>query len=109
MTRYSIRVSPAAADRVADYAEFIAERSGSVDIARRWVDRVYSAIDSLAYWPRRFAFAEENDHLDYEIRRLIVGRHLVLYTVDDEDLLVKVIGFRHGSRLPRPEELPEKP
>jgi hypothetical protein len=41
------------------------------------------------------------------VRRVIVGNHLLLFTVDEADRQVWVIGFRHGSRLPRPEDLPD--
>ncbi|TWT89983.1 hypothetical protein Mal64_03650 [Pseudobythopirellula maris] len=57
--------------------------------------------------PRRFGLAEENSHREYEIRRLLIGNHLALDTIDDETCSVHVIGFRPSRRLPRPNDLPE--
>jgi len=41
----------------------------------------------------------------YEIRRLLIGDYILLYTIVEETRTVWVIGFRHGSRLPRPDNL----
>jgi plasmid stabilization system protein ParE len=106
MIRYRVQVSPTAALQIGTYGIYIAEQSGSAEIAQRWIDRVYMELDTLSDWPRRFELAEENAHRDYEIRRKLIGKYLALYTVDDESHVVRVIGFRHGSRLPRPDELP---
>ena len=106
MTEYSVAVSPLAAEKIAEYAYYIATRSGSARIAERWIDRVYATIQRLRYSPHRFEYAEENSHRDYDIHRQIIGEYLALYTIDDEIKSVNVIGFRHGRRLPRAEELP---
>lgn len=106
MSNFTVVVAPVAAEKIAQYGNYIAEQSGSVEVAQRWVDRVYDAIETLEVFPRRFALAEEDAHRSYEIRRLIFGNYLALYTIDDVRKTVKVVGFRHGARLPRPDELP---
>lgn len=69
---------------------------------------VYAELRSLDHAPRRNALAEEDRYRDYEIRRPIIGHYLALYTVDDAASVVHIIGFRHGSRLPRLGDLPDK-
>ena len=61
---------------------------------------------SLEQWPRRAAKAEEDAYVEYEVRQLIVGNHLVLFTVDDDSRTVWIIELRHGHRRPRPRDLP---
>jgi len=107
MTRYTVRVSVLAAEKISEYGFYIAEQSGSVEIAERWLAQVYAAIDKLHYSPRRFVFAEENAHRDYGIHRQIIGKYLALYTIVEDTQTVLVIGFRHGHQLPRLDELPE--
>jgi len=51
--------------------------------------------------------AEEDQHRDYPIHRRIIGNYLALYTVDEEQSTVRVIGFRHGRQLPRLGQLPQ--
>lgn len=109
MTRYFVFVGPAAAERIDQYAQYIAQQSGSAEVARRWVRQVYDAMATLETFPRRFELAEENAHRDYEIRRLILGNYLALYTIDDARGTVSIVGFRHASRLPQVDELPKEP
>ena len=104
---YKVCVSSFAADQIAEYGAYIAEKSGFDEIANRWMYLVYEVMQKLHYMPRRFTFAEENQYRDYDIHRQIIGDYLALYTVNDETMTVQIIGFRHGRKLPRPDELPE--
>jgi mRNA-degrading endonuclease RelE of RelBE toxin-antitoxin system len=104
---YHVIVTPMVGDKILEYGRYIAEQSGSLKVAEKWIGRIYAAIDALDVFPRRFNLAEEDEHRDYEIRCKVIGNYLVLYTIDDTKQTVTVIGFRHGHRLPRPEELPE--
>ena len=108
MTLYEVSVAPHASDRIAEYGNFIADQSGSVELARRWMAKVYSQIRSLSYFPQRHSFAEENQFRDYEIRCQIIGNYLALYTIDQERNEVQVLSFRHGRQLPSAEGLPSK-
>jgi hypothetical protein len=38
-----------------------------------------------------------------------VGSHLLLYTTDESRHTVRIVGLRHGHRLPRPGDLPSPP
>ncbi|MGF1632247.1 MAG: hypothetical protein ACFCVE_00195 [Phycisphaerae bacterium] len=67
---------------------------------------MYEAIDTLDFLPRRCNLAEEDAHRPYEVRRLILGRHLILFTIDDATGTVYILGLRHGARLTRPDPLP---
>ena len=104
---YRVIVTPIVGDKILEYGRYIAEQSGSLQVAEKWIGGVYAAIDTLDVFPRRFNLAEEDEHRDYEIRRKVIGNYLALYHIDDAEKKVTVIGFRHGHRLPRPEELPE--
>ena len=107
MNAFSVIVTPVVTEKIDEYASHIAEQSGSVEIAERWIDRVYDAVETLSMFPRRFGLAEEDAHREYEIRRLIIGDYLAAYTIDDAKKTVMVVGFRHGARLPQPEDSPE--
>ena len=73
--------------------------------AKRWLERVWDAVDSLEKLPRRAAKAQENDYVAYEVRQLVVDSHLLLFTVDDDKRTVWIVGLRHGHRRPRPHDL----
>ncbi len=105
MKHFQVVVSPKTHQQISEYAHYIAESSGSNVVAERWANQVYDSIDRLEYFPRRFGLAEEDAHRDYAIHRQILGNYLALYTIDDESQIVRVIGFRHGKRLPRLDDL----
>lgn len=65
--------------------------------AARWVAEVEAAIATLGASPRRCGLAPEGASIeDFEIRRLIVGRYRVLFTVQAQTVFV--LRVRHGSR-----------
>ncbi|MBI5850364.1 MAG: type II toxin-antitoxin system RelE/ParE family toxin [Planctomycetes bacterium] len=108
MTTYTVQVTDAAWRAIRVEARYIAVEKRQPSTAQRWLEKVWDAVESLERWPRRFARADEAALVDYEIRRAVVGQHLLLFTVDDSCRQVTVIGFRHGHRLPRSDELPEQ-
>lgn len=105
---YRVLITESARSQVITQAPYIAEISQSLAIAQRWLQKVYDAADTLARFPHRCALAQENDFRDYEIRRLLVDDYLLLFTILEKQRNVVVIGFRHGSRLPQPAELPKR-
>jgi plasmid stabilization system protein ParE len=105
MSRYTVELTEAALSAIAEQARYIAVDAQAPLNARRWLERIWDAVDSLERWPCRASLAEEDAYVEYEVRQLIVGRHLILFTVDDEHRTIWVIGFRHGHRRPRPGDL----
>ena len=65
--------------------------------AVRWRDFVCRRGDSLDFLPGHCPLAEEDALRPYEIRRLIYGRHPILFTIDEPAAIVYVIGLRHGA------------
>ncbi len=109
MTTYAVEVTAVALDAIARQARYIAVGAKAPLNAARWLERVWDAADSLEHFPRRAPLAEEDAYVEYEVRQLIVGTHLLLFTVDDEGRRVWVLGLRHGRRLADPEALAERP
>ena len=106
--RYTVKLSVTVVEQITEYARFVAEQRRAPENAQRWLERVYDAIETLDRMPQRCDLAPENAHRPYEIRRLLIGQYLALFTIDEAKRAVHVIGFRHGYRLPRPGELPAK-
>jgi mRNA-degrading endonuclease RelE of RelBE toxin-antitoxin system len=79
--------------------------SGVTLNASRRLEQVWDVIDDLEHMPSLHNLAPENAFVSYEMRRALVGDYMILFTIDDDKHRVTVIGFRHGSRLPRPDDL----
>lgn len=67
-----------------------------------WFDGLCDAIESLAEFPERCAFAPESALRDKGVRRLLYGGghsvYRILYRVKDES--VQVLTIRHARRRP---------
>ncbi len=109
MTRYKVVVTAEATDRIVEHAEYIATQSGSWQVAEDWVQRVYDVIASLDSMPDRFALAEESRRTGGKLRRILIGKYVANYLVDENDRVVRVVSFRHGAQLPKREDLPKDP
>jgi hypothetical protein len=108
MKTYRVIVAPVAAKSIGECARYIAEVGRKPETAAKWVERVYERIASLEAFPQRHTLAQENGQRNYEIRQQIIGNYVVLYSIDEAQAEVHVVGFRQGQRLPRPQDLPER-
>ena len=98
--RYRVEFSPRAEQDVDDYITHIADESKDLDVAARVLRRIMRATNGLNTFPRRCAKAPEDELTDYEVRMLIVGSLLLLYNVNDDTRLVKIVAAPHGRQLP---------
>ena len=106
---YRVIITPEALAGVEQFLDYIAIEKQSPQNAERWWRKALSLIETLDHFPQRGPLAPEDASRDCTIRMLIVDRCLFLYTVIEDEQTVRVIGFRHGSQLPRSEELPDQP
>ena len=107
--KYAVEITDVAFELIRAQARYIAIECQAPLNASRWLEQVWDAIDGLEEMPNRHNLAPENDYKPYEVRRVLVGDYLILFTIDQSAGKVWVIGFRDGSRLPRPDELPSAP
>lgn len=105
---YRIIISDSALSRIADQARYIAIQEEAPEVARLWLCRVLAAADSLETFPRRCPRAEEDFVAPMEVRALDIDGFLLLYTIDDEQCVVRVLGARHGRQRAHPHRLSEE-
>ncbi len=104
---YDVKLTPIARAQILEQARYIAVDCDAPLNAEHWLDDVLTSADTLADFPQRCTLAPENKLREYEIRRLLIGDYFLLFTIVENDRTVWVIGLRHGSRLPRRDELPD--
>ncbi len=108
-TTYRVEVTDQAFEAIRAQAHYIAFEQKAPLSAKRWLEGLWDAIESLEQWPKRCHFAPENNYRPYEIRQLNFDDYLILFTIDDERHVIDVIGFRYGKQLPRTNLLPNEP
>lgn len=82
--KYSILRTDKANDQLYAIIQYIAEDSGSVDIALKMLDELEYAIGQLAQSPHMGSYPRYSTLKKQGYRVLIVQRYLVFYKVDDE-------------------------
>ena len=107
--KYTVEFTSTALDAIRAQAQYIAVACQAPANARRWLEQVFDVIDGLEHMPQRHNLASESHSKTYEVRRALAGDYPILVTIDEDAHRVCVIGFRHGSRLPRPDALPDAP
>lgn len=96
--KYRVVISDEALSGVRDFVEHIAIRQQQPLTASRWLEKALARVATLERMPRRFVRAPECVAGGPERRVLVVDRCLFLFSVNDEDHVVNVVGFRPGSR-----------
>lgn len=95
---FTVVVSRAARQEVADAVHWIAERSS--DGAARWLDGLENSLDGLRELPTRCRLAPEAKAVGAEIRQQLFGRrggrYRVLFVVRRD--VVRVLHVRHAAR-----------
>ena len=106
---YAVIMTATAKAAIREQVRFIAVEQQSPQNAAEWLGRVWSCVDGLEFLPKRFPPAEGYQRLPYVVRRIVLDSHLILFTIDEANTTVYVVGLRHGAKLPRPRELPPDP
>lgn len=96
--KYQIIRTDKADEQLRDIIFYIAEDSGSVDIALNYLDKIEKAVMNLAEFPYigvkpRYSILKKQGYLV-----LVVERHLVFYKVDEEKKTVTVYSFMDSRR-----------
>ena len=106
---YRVRIADSALGRIHAQARYIAIEQQAPEIAASWLQRVLKAGDTLSEMPHRCPRGLEDVLFTYDIRAMLVGHFVLLFTIVEESETVWIINARHGRQLPRPDELPIDP
>lgn len=95
---YKILRTDKAEDQLRDIIFYIADDSGDVDVALRYLEKIETAINRLQNFPNsgnvpRYSILKKQGY-----RVLIVEKHLVFYKVNEENKTVIIYAIVDGRR-----------
>ena len=97
--RYEVHTGEQAFDAIRQAARYIAVDCQSPLNAKRWLERLWDKIDDLEEMPRRFAVDEVyTRRVDHPTHKMVFGRYLVFYQVDEQGQRVDIVDFVAGAR-----------
>ena len=96
--KYQIQRTDKADNQLREIIFYIADDSGSVDIALNYLDKIETAINRLADFPYSGSQPKYVILRKQGYRVLIVERHLVFYKVHEDEKIVMIYAVVDGRR-----------
>ena len=96
--KYKIVRTDKADEQLREIVFYIAEDSGSIDIALNYLDKIEAAINDLEDFPMSGSIPRYSILRKQGYRVLIVERHLIFYKVDDNKRIVIIYAIVDGRR-----------
>lgn len=96
--KYKIIRTDKADEQLREIIFYIAEDSGSIDIALNYLDKIEAAINNLEDFPMSGSIPRYSILRKQGYRVLIVERHLIFYKVDDNKRIVIIYAIVDGRR-----------
>ncbi len=96
--KYRIIRTDKADEQLREIIFYIADDSGSVDIALKYLDKIESSIKRLEDFPMSGSIPRYSVLRKQGYRVLIVERHLVFYKVNESDKIVTIYAIVDGRR-----------
>jgi plasmid stabilization system protein ParE len=101
---YAVFITPAAEAEIRETFTYI-HRDAPLN-AQRWLTRLYEQIDTLELFPNRCPVAPDSEHMGQELRHLLFESHRIIFRVETEARIVRILGVRHASRRAMGEPTP---
>lgn len=96
--KYRIVRTDKADEQLREIIFYIADDSGSIDIALNYLDKIEKAIDRLAGFPMSGSIPRYSILRKQGYRVLIVERHLVFYKVNEDEKVMTVYAVVDGRQ-----------
>lgn len=94
---YRLEILPVALANLSDIAHYIAFTLHNPTSADRITDEILDSLEKLRSNPHICQVYEEVDGLQQEYRRLVVGKYVVFYWIEEEKNLVTVAHICYGA------------
>ena len=98
MKVYKILRTDKAEDQLRDIIYYIADDSGSIDIALRYLHKIEEAMNRLQGFPNSGSIPRYSILKKQGYRVLILEKHLVFYKVNEDDKTVIIYAIVDGRR-----------
>lgn len=96
--KYKILRTDKAEEQLREIIFYIADDSGNIDIALKYLDKIETAINRLHEFPQSGSIPRYSILKKQGYRVLIVERHLVFYKINEVDKSVIIYAIVDGRR-----------
>ena len=96
MKKYEVIVTPEAEAGILAAFRYI--HDSSPRNASRWLRALYFKISTLENFPRRCPIARERNYFEEELRQLVFKSHRIVFQIEQEPRIVRVLYLVHGKQ-----------
>ena len=91
--------APSFRDTIAAQVDYLRGERVPDDVIEAWFDGLFDRVDALAELPLRYPVDERTTReVGFEVRKLVYGRFVITYHVDEARRTVEMLGMIHGAR-----------
>jgi len=101
MKKYTVHMTPAASNALAQIFEYIAYELLAPDDAATQFSHLENSIQSLASMPKRCKIFSKTLYPDKELRRLLVDNYSIFYYLNENEVIVADILYSRSDILKR--------
>ena len=96
--KYKVRITDYALEQMREIQRYIALTLKAPDTAAKWRARMKTELATLSGFPARVPLTEEEPWCSRGIHKMVVGKHLVYFWIDEATLTVWITAVVYGSR-----------
>ena len=96
--QYEVKIAPIVMKQINRISDYILEDLCAEKAAKSFTKQVKNEIEKLQYTPEMYAEIEKYDELNRRYRRIIIKNFIILYTVDEMNLIVYISKIYYGQR-----------
>jgi len=93
---YQVIFDPGAHAEALEAADYIAQFAP--ERAVRWFTGLQAAVNSLEVMPARCGRARESVTLDADLRQKVYHSHRIIFRIEEEARIVRILHVRHAAR-----------
>jgi plasmid stabilization system protein ParE len=95
---FRVDITEAALPDAENFVEYVSREKGDTVEAERWWNGLLDALFSLEHSPGRGSLVAEAALRTRELRQILYQSHRIVFHVDEQREVVRVLRIYHGSR-----------
>lgn len=97
-SNYKIIITPTAYKEINKIYDYITEELYAKSAAKRLMEKVENEVQKLKYAPKIHTEIEKYDELKRNYRRIVINNFIILYTIDENNMVVYISHMYYGGR-----------
>lgn len=95
---YTVRMTDYALEQMQEIQQYISVSLAAPDTASKWREHMKKELASLSLFPNRVPLTEEEPWHNQGVHKMVIGKYLAYFWVDEKTLTVWITAIVYGRR-----------